>query len=79
MVFFLFYLGLMMFLPFYLGLMMFLEVDKVFVERNLSGSIRFNHLICIIRDSPLDSEVEDDEWEEKLSVVGELCEKIDVE
>lgn len=50
-----------MFLPFYLGLMMFLEVDKVFVERNLSGSIRFNHLICIIRDSPLDSEVEDDE------------------
>ena len=51
----------MMFFHFYLCLIIFLEVDKVFVERNLRGSIRFNHLICIIRDSPLDSEVEDDE------------------
>ena len=61
MMFFPFYLGLMMFFHFYLCLIIFLEVDKVFVERNLRGSIRFNHLICIIRDSPLDSEVEDDE------------------
>lgn len=45
----------------------------------LRSAVGFDHLIGIIEDGSLDSEIEDDEREEELSVVRELSEEVDIE